>query len=165
MNKTTTQCIITILLPSCFALLGSDRWWERRRQEDLQGSLTTEKHTGWQRRYDARTQYSNHLISYMTYIYMYIQITDCSIITHWWPGTARHGPVLGTARKGTGPYGPRATGPCLHSPRACLTAQARPVGRFSCRAGPKGTRSNSASGRPMAQYMKNTKFNIEFNKA
>ena len=49
--------------------------------------------------------------------------------------------------------------------RDCLTAQAWPVGRFSCRAGPKSTRPNSASGRPMARYMKNTKFNIEFNKA
>ena len=68
-------------------------------------------------------------------------------------------PQRARARMAREPPGRASTG---H--RACLTAQARPVGRFSCRAGPKGTRPNSASGRPMAQYMKNTKFNTEFNK-
>ena len=45
-----------------------------------------------------------------------LSVTACIKMSN---GPARHGPVLGTARKGTGPYGPRATGPCLHSP-SCL---------------------------------------------
>ena len=73
-------------------------------------------------------------------------------------------PMLGTAdraqaRMARGPSGRASTG---H--RACLMAQAPHMGRFLGWASPKSTRPNSPSGRPMTYYMKNIKFNKEFNK-